>query len=139
VTHVLDLLAYAKIKPVCNQIEVHPYFSRSFLTALCQKHNIAVVAYSPLGSGKEGPLQDSVVGAIAQAHNRSAAQILLRWGVQHGFSVIPKSVRKERIEQNANILDFELTKEQMTALDGLNRNLRTCDTREYWNGFDVSA
>eukprot|EP00761_Pharyngomonas_kirbyi_P010881 gb/GECH01010904.1/.p1 GENE.gb/GECH01010904.1/~~gb/GECH01010904.1/.p1 ORF type:complete len:307 (+),score=97.34 gb/GECH01010904.1/:1-921(+) len=136
IINIRDLLSYARIQPVMNQIEVHPLFSRRDLIHYCQKWGIQVTAYSPLGSGKEGPMQDPNVHKIAERHGKTPAQVLLRWNLQHHVIVIPKSIKEHRIQENFNLFDFELSNEEMKQIDGLNQDLRTCDTMEYW-GFPV--
>jgi diketogulonate reductase-like aldo/keto reductase len=123
VPHLDELMANAKTPPHANQIELSPFLQRRPTVELCKKHGIAIEAYSPLTRGEK--LGDPVVTAIASETGRSAAQVLLRWGVQHGFIVLPKSVRAERIAENAAIFDFTLSIEQMARLDGLEENLVT--------------
>ncbi|KNC96533.1 uncharacterized protein SPPG_08121 [Spizellomyces punctatus DAOM BR117] len=135
----IDLWTYAKILPATNQVECHPYFQRRELRELCKKFGIPVTAYSPLGSGKQGPLQDPTIKAIATKYKKTPAQVLLRWNIQHGNIVIPKSSKEERVKENMNILDFGLSPEDMQKIDGLDRGFMTCDTREYWRGFAFFA
>jgi len=127
-----DLLNYAKVAPSCHQIEIHPYFQQKENADYCISRGIQVTAYSSLGNAKEaGPLSDKTVLAIAATHKVSAAQILLRWGVQHGYSVIPKSTTPARIAENF-ALDFTLEPSEMASLDGLERGMRTCDWEVFW-------
>jgi diketogulonate reductase-like aldo/keto reductase len=135
---VLDLLTYCRIKPVVNQFEVHPYFVRPSLRHLLAREQIVVTAYSPLGSGQVGPLQDAIVADIAKKHGKSPAQILIKWSIQHGHTVIPKSSNRKRISENANIFDFELTQDQMKSLDGLDKNFRVCTMASFLNGFEFT-
>ena len=120
--HVEQLLRSANVPPMVNQIEAHPYLSQEPLRAFCREHNIAVTAWSPLGRG--GVLQDETIVKIAEKYGKSAAQVVLRWHLQHNIMVIPKSVTPSRIEENANIFDFVLSSEDMTVIDSLNRNQR---------------
>ena len=120
--HVEQLLRSANVPPMVNQIEAHPYLSQEPLRAFCREHNIAVTAWSPLGRG--GVLQDETIVKIAEKYGKSAAQVVLRWHLQHNIMVIPKSVTPSRIEENANIFDFVLSSEDMKVIDGLNRNQR---------------
>jgi len=120
--HVEKLLQSANVPPMVNQVEVHPYLSQEPLRAFCREHQIAVTAWSPLGRG--GVLQDETIVKIAEKYGKSAAQIVLRWHLQHDILVIPKSVTPSRIEENANIFDFALSNEDMKVIDGLNRNQR---------------
>lgn len=124
---VRDLLSFAKIKPVVNQIEVHAYFQQQGLAKFCEKFGIHVSAYSPLASGKEGPLSDPLVKQIALKHSVSPAQVLIRYCIDKGYSALPKSVTPERIKENAQVFHFKLTPEEVKSLDGLERGLRTCD------------
>ncbi|KAG2497704.1 hypothetical protein HYH03_004441 [Edaphochlamys debaryana] len=123
--HLRGLLAGAEVAPMVNQFEVHPRRQRRELRAFCQEHGITVVAYSSLGSaqGCGGLLGDPAVGAVAAAVGRTPAQALLRWGLQEGLAVIPKSSRPDRIAQAAPEAllggDWGLTEEQMYALAAL--------------------
>lgn len=120
--HLEKLFATANIKPMVNQIELHPYLSQVELRHFCEENDIAVTAWSPLGRGRV--LQDETIAAIGEKYGKSVAQTIIRWHLQSGHIVIPKSVTPSRIEENANIFDFELTAEDMAAIDALNRNER---------------
>lgn len=132
-----DLLAYASIRPSVLQVESHPYLVQSKLLRYCQQEKIAYTAFSPLGAGSYVPLgmadsSDSVleqplITDIASRHGKSAAQVVLRWGVQRGTAVIPKTSRPERLVENLNLFDFQLTQEEMEAISGLDRNQRYND------------
>ncbi len=131
VDHLERLLDRASVVPAVNQIEQHPYFSQADVQAFGERHGILAQAWSPIGgitfyrdSGHSSALQDPVIGQIAQAHDKSPAQIMLRWGIQHGRSVIPKSTKPDRIAQNIDVFDFELSADQMTAIDGLDTGRR---------------
>jgi diketogulonate reductase-like aldo/keto reductase len=123
--HLDELLANAEQPPAVNQIELSPYnwASRADVVELCRASGIQVEAYSPLTKGRK--LADPPLVAIAEAHGRSTAQILIRWGLQHGLVVLPKSTRPARIAANAQVFDFTLTDAEMTALDALDENLVT--------------
>jgi diketogulonate reductase-like aldo/keto reductase len=121
------LLAVAKIKPAVNQVEFGPFRYRRALLEHCTRAGVVLESYSPLNSSKLG---DSKVAKIAQQHARSPAQVLLRWVVQHGVPVIPKSVHRERIEENAKLFDFELSPAQMEVLDSLDTTQGTAEARE---------
>ncbi|KYQ92414.1 aldehyde reductase [Tieghemostelium lacteum] len=127
-----DLLSYAKIKPVANQVELHPYLPQANLKSYCDKKGIHLTAYSPLGSGAF--VNDPIVGEIASTYKKSIPNILCRWAIQKGFSVIPKSSTPARIQDNFNILDFTITDSDMTKLDALSstKKLRTCDPTYFW-------
>jgi methylglyoxal/glyoxal reductase len=117
VPHLEELLSAAKIPPAVNQIELHPWCQQRDVVALCQKHGIAVVAYSPLTKGMK--LRDRHLATVAREAQRTPAQILLRWSLQKHFVTIPKSAKRERIVENASIFDFELSAEKMATLDHL--------------------
>ena len=123
VPHLTELLREATHAPHVNQIELSPFLQRGETIALCKQHGIVVEAYSPLTRGER--LDHPVVVAAARAVGRTPAQVLLRWGVQHGYVVLPKSVRRERIAENAAVFDFELDAAWMAQLDGLEENLAT--------------
>ena len=112
-----ELMAIAESPPVVNQVQFSPFKHRRKLLAACDERAVALEAYSPLGTGRH--LSDGHVGAIAERVGRTPAQVLLRWCVQRELVVIPKSTHRERIEQNAQIFDFALSDEDMTALDAL--------------------
>ncbi|XP_004425465.1 aldo-keto reductase family 1 member C15-like [Diceros bicornis minor] len=122
-----------KYKPVCNQVECHPYLNQSKLLEFCKSKDIVVVAYSALGSHrdpiwveKDSPylLEDPILNVIAKKHNRNPGQIVLRYQLQRGVVVLAKSFNEKRIKENFQVFDFELTPEDMKAIDGLNRNFR---------------
>jgi diketogulonate reductase-like aldo/keto reductase len=115
--HLEELLANARVLPAVNQIELSPFLQRDSTRALCARYGIVVEAYSPLTHGKR--LADPTVSDIALEVERTPAQVLLRWAVQHRLVVLPKSVHRERIESNASIFDFELDADAMSRLDGL--------------------
>jgi len=123
VPHLDELLAKATIVPAVNQIELSPFLQRRETTALCKQHGIVLEAYSPLTRGER--LDHPVVVAIATEVARSPAQVLLRWGIQHGFVVLPKSVHERRIIENGNVFDIALDPAQMARLDALEENLAT--------------
>lgn len=122
VPHLEELLGEAKVKPHVDQIELTPFLQRRETRALCKEHGIVVEAYSPLTRGLR--LDDPIVARIAKDVSRSPAQVLLRWGIQHGHVILPKSVTPARIAENAE-LDFELTAAHMAKLDGLEEGLAT--------------
>jgi diketogulonate reductase-like aldo/keto reductase len=117
VPHLEELTDKAQVVPAANQIELHPFLQRRDTVALCRKLGISVEAYSPLTRGRR--LDDATVVGIAKRVGRSPAQVLLRWGIQHEFVVLPKSTRAERIAENGSIFDFTLDAAAIKALDGL--------------------
>ena len=128
--HLERLLAVAKVVPAVNQIEVHPYFQQRELQRLHSTHGIATQAWSPIGGitsyrGMEKrSFDDPTLLGIARAHGKSTAQVMLRWHVQEGRSAIPKSVKPERIAENFDVFDFELTRDQIAAIDALETGVR---------------
>lgn len=120
--HLEKLFAVANVKPMVNQVELHPYLTQEPLRAFCEAHEIAVTAWSPLGRGNV--LQDSTLQQLANELNVSPAQIILRWHYQNGVIAIPKSVTLSRVEENSRIEHFELAPEQMKQIDALNQNKR---------------
>ncbi|MBI4054127.1 MAG: aldo/keto reductase [Candidatus Doudnabacteria bacterium] len=124
IAHLEEMKSYAAIPPAVDQVELHPFLYQKELVDYCSRNKIAVEAYSPLVHGKR--LDSPDVAKIAQKYKKSNAQILVRWSLQHDFVVLPKSVRKERIQENINVFDFELSAKDMEFLDSLNENYRTC-------------
>jgi 2,5-diketo-D-gluconate reductase A len=129
--HLTRLLAETSVVPAVNQIEVHPYFRQSELLAVDAEHGILSQAWSPIGGitfyrdGSHGStLQDPTIGEIAAAHGKTAAQVMLRWHLQQGRQVIPKSVTPSRIRENFDVFDFELTDDQLAAIDALDTGVR---------------
>ncbi len=131
VDHLTALLARATVVPAVNQIECHPYFQQRDVQALGAERGILTQAWSPIGGitfyrdGSHGStLDDPVIADIASAHAKTAAQVMLRWGLQHGRSVIPKSTKPSRIAENIDVLDFELSADEIAAIDGLDTDRR---------------
>lgn len=139
-----DCLAYSKVKPAVNQIETHPYFQREDLVKFCQKHGICVTAHTPLGGataniewfGSVSCLDDSVLKGLAKKYKKTVAQVVLRWGIQRNTVVIPKSSKLERLQENFHVFDFELSKEDMQLVKGVDRKLRTNQPAKFW-GIDL--
>jgi 2,5-diketo-D-gluconate reductase A len=119
VEHLQRLMDEADVVPAVNQIELHPYFQNGEVAGFCDANEIAVEAWSPIAQGDV--LGDDTVGAIAQALDRTPAQVVLRWHLQHGYIVFPKSTTPERIEENFRLFDFELDDDQMSRIDALDR------------------
>lgn len=120
--HLQDVLEIAEIKPMVNQVELHPLLSQVELRNFLKENSIQVEAWAPLMQGQL--FENETLLKIAEAHNKSIAQIVLRWHLQNEIVIIPKSVKEHRIQENANIFDFELTTEEMKAIDALNQNHR---------------
>ncbi len=118
VDHLERLAAETEVTPVVNQVELHPRLVQADLRAYGVKHGIVTEAWSPIGQG-QGLLDDDVVAEMAKGHDRSPAQVVLRWHIQLGNVVIPKSVNPDRIRENIDIFDFELTAAEMDRLTGL--------------------
>ena len=132
-----DLMSYAKIKPSVLQIESHPYLTQENLIRAAKDYNLQVTSFSPLGAmsyfelnmaqANESVLEQSVVKAAAERLNRTPAQVVLRWGVQRGNSIIPKTTKAARLKENLNIFDFELSLQEMDDIGALNCNRRFND------------
>ena len=123
-----QLLAIANTRPVLNQVQFSPFEYRRALLEGCEQRGLALEAYSPLGTGRH--LDDPEVDQIAERLGRTPAQVLLRWGLQRDAIVLTKSVHRERIEENAQVFDFELSDEDMAALDALDQTGGTDRARE---------
>jgi diketogulonate reductase-like aldo/keto reductase len=132
--HLADLQAQASVVPAVNQIELHPYSQQRELQALHAELGIVTQAWSPIGGitfypgfgdDRKSTLENEVLQGIGAAHGKSAAQVMLRWHVQQGRSAIPKSVKPERIAENFDIFDFELTADEVAQIDGLDTGSST--------------
>jgi D-xylose reductase len=136
-----DLLSYAKIRPSVLQVETHPYLTQEKLLRFCNQERIAYTAFSPLGAQSyfslgmadpsEAVMKHAVVKDIASAVGRTPAQVLLRWGVQRGTAVIPKTSGRGRMEENINVFDFVLTEAQMNAISSLDQQRRFNDPGDF--------
>ncbi len=129
--HLDKLLTETELVPAVNQIEVHPYFRQSELLAFDTEHGILNQAWSPIGGitfyrdgSHNSTLENPVIGEIAAAHAKTPAQVMLRWHIQQGRQVIPKSVTPSRIAENFDVFDFELSAEQLAAIDALDTGIR---------------
>ena len=125
-SHLKELLNYANIIPALNQVEFSPYLYQKELLSFCKSQNITLGAYAPLTRVKK--FNDPRLLSLSKNLNKTVAQILIRWAIEHDLVVIPKSVHKARILENANVFDFTLNDIHMEILDNLNEDLRTC-----WN------
>jgi diketogulonate reductase-like aldo/keto reductase len=120
--HIDALLHEAKIVPAVNQVECHPHLSQQPLVDYCKKHGIVFEAWSPLGGTGGNLLDDPVLKKIADKHGKSAAQVTLRWELQRDIITIPKSIHQARIVANTDIYGFELSADEMKAIDALDKN-----------------
>lgn len=148
---ILDLLRYAKIRPATLQIEHHPYLVQPTLLQLAKDEGIAVTAYSSFGpqsfvelgwdKAKDTPVlfEHSVISAAAKKHNKTPAQVLLRWATQRGISVIPKSNNQARLQQNLEVTSFDLDKSEIDAISALDRNLRFNNPTDYLGTLHIFA
>ncbi len=132
----LDLFSYAKVQPAVNQIELHPYLQQTRLVEFSQRLEMVVTAYSPLARPgyeemSERLVDEKVIRGLASAHGKTPAQVLLRWGIQRNTVVIPKSSHPERIKENIDIFDFELSESDMREIAGLERGLRLVDPYQW--------
>ena len=114
-----DLCETVEVKPAVNQVELHPFFQQENALALMKQYGVHPEAWGPFAEGNHGIFTHPVLSAIGQKYGKSAAQVALRWNVQRGVTVIPKSVHKERMEQNMDIWDFQLSNEDMAEIAGL--------------------
>ena len=132
-----DLLSYAKIRPAVLQVELHPYLTQPKLVRFCEEEGIAVTGFSPLGAlsylslGMAAPadsvLEQPAVRTAAQRHGKTPAQVVLRWGVQRGTALVPKTSRRERLIENLQVFDFELSADEVQAISALDCNRRFND------------
>jgi 2,5-diketo-D-gluconate reductase A len=116
---VIDLIIHNKVVPAVNQIETHPFHQQVETQRFLEDNKVQIESWGPFAEGRNNLFQNELLKEIGKAHNKSAAQVVLRWLVQRGVVVIPKSVRKERIEENFSVFDFELSAEDMEAIKTL--------------------
>ncbi len=122
IKHLQTLIKETSVLPSVNQIELHPYLIDWELVEFCQQHNIAIESWSPILKGQIA--NDPVLKQIGEKYNKTAVQVTLRWHIQHGFIAIPKSAKPERIRENFDIWDFQLSQQDMKTIDNLNRGYR---------------
>lgn len=129
--HLKDVIEDSGVVPMVNQVEFHPHLSQKPLLAFCKEHGIQMEAWSPLAQGRltEHPL----LKEIGAKYGKSASQVILRWDLQNGVVTIPKTVREERLKENAAIFDFVLSQEEMAAIDGLNIDQRVGSDPDNFN------
>jgi 2,5-diketo-D-gluconate reductase A len=130
--HLRQLSLETAVTPAVDQIEVNPYLTQDALRSYCAEYQIAVEAWSPIARGRA--LADPVITGIAQRAGKTASQVILRWHIQRGDIVFPKSVNPERIRENIDIFDFELTADDVAAIHALNRNERTGPDPDIFDG-----
>ena len=123
VAHIEELVAAARVRPVVNQIESHPFNTRTDIRDCCAKHGILVEAYAPLVRGMR--MRDATVLSLSGKYGCSPAQLLVRWSLQHGMVPLPKSVRRDRMAENADVNGFAITAADMAQLDSLDEHLVT--------------
>ncbi|XP_022237946.1 uncharacterized protein LOC106478616 isoform X2 [Limulus polyphemus] len=128
VPHLDEMLKYCTVLPSVLQVEYHPHLVQQQLLQYCTDHRIHVQAYSSLGaaSGCEKLLSEPILLEIARKYSKTPAQVLLRWATQHGLSVIPKTTQPKRLEENADIFDFDLLYEDMNNLNSLDKQTHYC-------------
>jgi D-xylose reductase len=136
-----DLLSYSTIRPSVLQVESHPFLTQEKLLRYCQQEKIAYTAFSPLGAQSyfslgmadelESLLAHSLIHEVAACQHRTPAQVLLRWGIQRGTAVVPKSANEGRLKENLAVFDFELSGAEMRSINGLNRNRRFNDPGDF--------
>jgi D-xylose reductase len=136
-----DLLSYAKIRPAVLQVELHPQLTQEKLLRYCRQEEITVTAFSPLGAesyfsiGKAEPeesvLKQPIILEIANRHQKTPAQIVLRWGVQRGTTIVPKTSQAERLTENISIFDFALTDDELQSISALNQHRRFNDPGDF--------
>ncbi len=124
IKHLEELIKEGTVRPAVNQVEMHVFLQQGELAAYCKLYDIAVEAYSPLAHGYG--LDDKTLATIAAKHGKTPAQIMLRWCIEQGMIVLPKSIHPERIKENFAIFDFKLDTEDLAQLRKLERNFRTC-------------
>lgn len=133
--HIERLLQETSIVPAVNQIELHPYFTQPDVQAVNAEHGIVTQAWSPIGgitfypsrwedTTRKNVMQDEIIVALAKAHNKTPAQVMLRWHLQQGRSAIPKSVNPDRIAENFDVFNFELSEDELRQIDALNTDMR---------------
>jgi 2,5-diketo-D-gluconate reductase A len=112
----VDLIDHNEITPAVNQIETHPFFQRTADQALMREHGVQIESWGPFAEGKNNIFSDPTLSAIGAAHGKSVAQVVLRWLIQRDVVVIPKSVRPDRMRENIDVFDFELSDHEMARI-----------------------
>lgn len=122
VDRMVDIASFARVKPAVNQIEIHPHHQQNEQLEWHNKYGIQLEAWAPFGEGRGGMFDLPELKAIGEKYGKTPAQVMLRWHIQRGIVVIPKSTHIERMEENFRVFDFELTEEDMTAIAALDKN-----------------
>lgn len=117
----VDLASFSRIKPMVNQVETHPFNQQIEAQEWMKKYGVQIEAWAPFGEGRGGLFTNETIAKIAAKHNKTVAQVILRWELQRGIVVIPKSVHIERMEQNLDVFDFKLTEEDMNVMASLDK------------------
>jgi diketogulonate reductase-like aldo/keto reductase len=130
IRHLEEVLGHARVPPSVNQVEFNPFLYQRALLEHCRRHGVQLEAYGPLARAHR--MDAPALAAVARKHRRTPAQVMLRWGLQHDLVVIPKSVRPERIRENADVYGFSLDAQDLAALDGIDEGYRTS-----WDPSDV--
>jgi len=117
----VDIASFARIRPMVNQVETHPYNQQVVAKEYMDKYGVQIEAWAPFGEGRGGLFDDATLKAIGEKYNKSVAQVVLRWHIQRGVVVIPKSTHYERMVENLNVFDFELTEEEMDTIAALDK------------------
>lgn len=141
---IMDLLTYANIKPSYNQIEVHPYLNQKEFIKFLNRFNIKVIAYCPLARGEwleqhnnTDLLKEPIILELAKKYEKTAAQICLKWGLQNGYNIIPRSSKIDRLKENFNCTDFFIEENDMQNINSLNKNFRIVDIVELKNECNI--
>ena len=121
IKHLEEMKNYATVMPALNQVEFHPFLYQAELLNYCKQNNIVLNAYRSLTNGQK--INNEVIGEIAKKYNKSNAKVLIRWCIQHGVITLPRSTKREHIEENRNVFDFEISEGDMNTIDALNENL----------------
>lgn len=117
----VDIASFARIRPMVNQVEIHPYHQQAEAKAWMEKYGVQPEAWAPFGEGRGGLFDDPVLAAIARQYGKTPAQVILRWHLQRGVVIIPKSTHIERMRQNLDVFDFALSEEDMAAIAALDK------------------
>lgn len=117
----VDIASFSRIRPMVNQVETHPYNQQIVAKEYMDKYGVQIEAWAPFGEGRSGMFDNDILKAIGEKYNKSVAQVILRWHIQRGVVVIPKSTHYERMVENYNVFDFELTNEDMEKINGLDK------------------